>query len=107
VSQDIGLVINCSVIAGSGREVLCIDHGMPPLYSRQKQNGKLYQRQSQIANQISVTYEECMEAATVHNDTYTDICTQFYAIMQRPYDLYTNMTAKMPPSSPKKKQTEL
>jgi len=48
-----------------------------------------------------------MEAATIHNDTYTDICTQFYAIMKRPYDLYTNMTAKMPPSSPKKKQTEL
>jgi len=45
VSQDIGLVINCSVvIAGSGREVLHIDHGMPPLYSRQKltkQNDKL------------------------------------------------------------------
>lgn len=32
----------------------------------------------------------------------------FYAIMQRPYDLYTNMTAKTPPSySPKEKQTEL
>jgi len=31
------IVINCSVvIAGSGREVLCIDLGMPPLYSRQK-----------------------------------------------------------------------